>query len=70
MKAIEQVAQQQKQRITCESTGRLIATVSEQGMTVWCKYQKQAEFISWETLDALRAKCEGVQRPGENRDVC
>lgn len=68
MKSIEQVAQQQKQRITCEHTGRLIATVSEQGMTVWCKYQKQAEFISWETLDALRAKYESVL--GEQGEAC
>lgn len=68
MKTIEQVTQQQRQRITCESTGRLIATVNEQGITVWCKYQKQAEFVSWETLDALRAKCERVL--GEQSEAC
>jgi hypothetical protein len=60
MKSIEQVAQQQKQRITCENTGRLIATVTAQGIEAWCLYEKKPELITWEKLDALRAKCEGV----------
>lgn len=68
MQTIEQVVQQQKQRITCETTGKLIATVTEQGLSIWCMYQKRAELITWEQLDALRAKCEGV--PGGQSEAC
>lgn len=40
-------------RIYCKETGKLIATLDEKGLSVWCMYEKKPELISKEECLAL-----------------
>lgn len=56
-------------RITCEETHRLLATIENSGLKVWCKYHKRAELIPKEQCMAAWAKGQSVQCTGENDDT-
>ena len=46
----------QKVRVNCLDTGKLIATIDEQGVHAWCVYQKRPEVVSAAAcLNAWRA---------------
>lgn len=39
----------QEKRVTCTEKNKLIATICEEGIRVWCMYHKRSELISRES---------------------
>jgi hypothetical protein len=43
-----------EQRIECNTTEKLLARVTVEGIKLWCAQHKREELVTWEQLDTLR----------------
>jgi hypothetical protein len=43
-----------EQRIECNTSGKLLARATQEGIKLWCEKHRREELITWEQLDTLR----------------
>jgi hypothetical protein len=65
----DRLVRPQQKRVLCEQNSKLIATVTEIGITVWCLYHKRPELITKEQCMAVWEKGESIQCVEECREA-
>jgi hypothetical protein len=62
----------QPKRILCEQNHKLIATMTEQGISIWCLYERKSHVITWNEINTYReawSKGESVVHHGD-QEAC